>query len=465
MDKVLHNLKGKKFLVVEDDAHLRNVICTILQGQGAEVRFAENGLVAKTILDLNEDQFDLVMSDVRMPELDGIQLLQHVREKHGTLRFLIFTGFSEILEAQQAFNMGANGFLAKPFTLADFMKTVAQILTPPAEVASHSEEATQSYCRVNVNEFLSTSKLPSDIHVKVAEGRYVKVAREGAAIEVSRIQIYKDRKVDFFYVATEDFHKYTGLNLRMARAIKNSNRISAAQKLKLYKHTSEILIQQIFVEGLDPALCENVEMMVENTLATVCENGDLTELLMTLQSDGDRLYSHSLGVAVYSCMIAQKIGWTSAPNQYKLMLAGLFHDIGLKEISPDLHHKPRVKMTREEVQSFETHCTRGRDILLAMDGFPADLAQIVFQHHETQSGTGYPMQIYGSKIHPLARLIRLADEFNERMMDRGDKSLAAASEVMLELLRVRGDDFDAEIMGGALALFGIEKSAAKKQAG
>jgi response regulator RpfG family c-di-GMP phosphodiesterase len=464
------DFKGKNILIVEDDQPLRELFGNILKSAGAVVRMAENGLVAKTVFDLNPDEFDLIASDVRMPEMDGIQLLRHVKEVRPKVPFLLFTGFSEVVEAKQAFEIGANGFLAKPFRASEFKEEIEKILNPiPAGAASEADVKINDefqFCKIHVDEFLSASKLSSDIYVRVANSKFIKVARAGTEIPIERIQTYKDKKVDFFYVLIEDFDRYIGFNLKLVDAVSRSKKIAPEKKLALYKHTAETLVQKIFISGMDPALCEEAQTLVANTLNIVGENPNLFELLSMLQARGDQLYTHSLAVSVYSCLIAKKFGWTAAQTQYKLSIAGLYHDIGLKELPIELIAKSRMHMNSEEIKLYETHTVRGRDLLLSMKELPGDLAQISFQHHESQAGTGYPLRISGLKIHPLAKMIRLADEFCERSFEENCTTTDHAKKIVQGIFDTKAQDFEPLMLRALFNVFGatIPSQLAKRSA-
>lgn len=453
------DLKNRRVLVVEDDPQLRGVLCKILDSMGAEVLAAENGLIGKGALDRDGAAYSIVFSDVKMPEMDGIALLKHCKQSHPQTKFIIFTGFSEVLEAQEASELGADAFMAKPFRMDDLMASIESVLASPAGGAEADEQA---YCRVAVDEFLSSTRIPSDIYVRLAT-KFIKIAKENTEIDVNRLKYYKEKKVDYFYVRTADFSKYTGLNLKLAKAVGESARITPDQKMRLYKHTSEVLVQQIFVSGLKAELCQEAQGMVTNTLNMIGENEDLFELLLALQAQGDRLYAQSLGVAVYSCLIAKKLGWSSAPNQYKLMLAGLFHKIGFKELTPELAEKPRAKMTADEVKLYETYPARGRNLLLSVERFPGDLATLVFQHRENVSGTGFPMGISGQKIHPLAKVTRLAYEIAERCSQARELTTEGAAGIVLQICETKSDEFDTTVIGGALDLFEAPRPASMRK--
>ena len=124
MTNVLAVLAGKKILVVDDEVALRESIREDLQSLEAEVFEAANGRIAYDMV--GKIQPDVIISDLRMPGGDGIELLQRVRARRmqpEPLAFLI-TGFAD-LTLEQAKAVGAQGVLVKPFNLAQLRDLVA----------------------------------------------------------------------------------------------------------------------------------------------------------------------------------------------------------------------------------------------------------------------------------------------------------------------------------------------------
>lgn len=121
-------LSGHKILVVEDDMMFRKVISSILEDEGAELFIAEDGRAALKILEEQKGAFKLMISDVRMPEMDGIELLKHVRTGYPDIKVLFLTGFSESLDTREAHRLGAQGLLSKPFKLNSLKEIVLELL-------------------------------------------------------------------------------------------------------------------------------------------------------------------------------------------------------------------------------------------------------------------------------------------------------------------------------------------------
>src|ERR1035438_9099714 len=122
------------------------------------------------------------------------------------------------------------------------------------------------------------------------------------------------------------------------------------------------------------------------------------------------LFAHSVAVSVFSVMIGVQVGWKSVVLE-KLALGGLLHDIGKKEISPEILSKPRALMKESEVAEFESHAVRGMHILRSLPEVPDDVIAIAYEHHEAAFGQGYPRKLKLVYINPLARVVGLANEF------------------------------------------------------
>jgi len=104
----------KKLLIVEDEPELRSVLRDIAETLSFQVTEAENGEVG--LKKLKEQTFDLVLSDVRMPQKDGLQLLKEFRTFDTKTPFYILTAFNDTSE-HQIYLLKGNGLFYKPFNV------------------------------------------------------------------------------------------------------------------------------------------------------------------------------------------------------------------------------------------------------------------------------------------------------------------------------------------------------------
>ena len=109
-------------LIVDDDRGQRNLLETFLRAQGYQTRTAASGEEALEILETGP--FAMMISDVRMPGMSGIETLRRVRQKHPTLPVLLVTAFADIRSAVAAMRDGAVNYLAKPIDLDELIATV-----------------------------------------------------------------------------------------------------------------------------------------------------------------------------------------------------------------------------------------------------------------------------------------------------------------------------------------------------
>ena len=112
-----------RILVVDDEPIVRSWIARLLQEEGYAVEIATDGAQALRIAGETRDDFDLVVTDVRMPQMDGWQLGRRVREQWPGLPVLYISGYDVHQSAP-----GPHAFLRKPFEADDLLRRVAELL-------------------------------------------------------------------------------------------------------------------------------------------------------------------------------------------------------------------------------------------------------------------------------------------------------------------------------------------------
>lgn len=115
-----------RILVVDDEESIREFLEIMLKKEGYEVTTAEDGAKAKEIL--TKKSFDMVISDMQMPNVTGIELLRHVRESYPDLVFMIITAFGTTETAVEAMKLGAYDYLTKPFKIDEVRLNIANAL-------------------------------------------------------------------------------------------------------------------------------------------------------------------------------------------------------------------------------------------------------------------------------------------------------------------------------------------------
>ena len=115
-----------KILVVDDEEALRTVLSTELEGEGYQVSTAGDGEEAIKIL--GSQQFHLILLDIKMPNVDGFEVLKFVKQKQPSTKVIMLTGFADLKNAIESKKLGAEDCVSKPYDLVDLLTTVERVL-------------------------------------------------------------------------------------------------------------------------------------------------------------------------------------------------------------------------------------------------------------------------------------------------------------------------------------------------
>ncbi len=124
-------------LIVEDDLTFSTMLKTWLGKKGFDVETASTSARARKILLSKE--FDLVISDLRLPDQDGINLLSWLREQKKNIPFIIMTGYAEIQSAVQCMKLGATDYISKPIQPDELLKKINEAIALPHKEAKETE--------------------------------------------------------------------------------------------------------------------------------------------------------------------------------------------------------------------------------------------------------------------------------------------------------------------------------------
>ncbi len=114
-----------RVLIVDDDSKMRESVRALLEESGCQVAEARDGKEA--LKQLERNAFDLVITDIYMPEMNGLEMVKQVREKYPRTKLIVISGGGEIEARQaltQAFLLGADRVFTKPFSLKEVIHAV-----------------------------------------------------------------------------------------------------------------------------------------------------------------------------------------------------------------------------------------------------------------------------------------------------------------------------------------------------
>ncbi len=115
-----------KILVVDDDISIREILFALLEKERYYVELASSA--EEALEKIKETAFDLIISDIRMPGMDGFKLLEKIRTMNVDSAVIFITGYGSVSDAVEAIKLGVVDYIEKPFDIGQLKNLVSQIL-------------------------------------------------------------------------------------------------------------------------------------------------------------------------------------------------------------------------------------------------------------------------------------------------------------------------------------------------
>ena len=117
-------MKPVSVLVIDDEQVICDACQLVLSEQGHAVTLTNTG--ADGLAAIRQGTYDVVLLDMKLPDMDGMEILKAVQEEKRRLCIIVMTGYSSISNAVQAIKKGASDYLAKPFTDDELLETIGK---------------------------------------------------------------------------------------------------------------------------------------------------------------------------------------------------------------------------------------------------------------------------------------------------------------------------------------------------
>ncbi len=502
-----HNIASKmsryRILIVDDDPSIRAMLQMILNEHGDyEAITAEDGEKAMEILK-NSGNIDVVLSDIQMPKLNGMEILREIKSMDPTLPVIMITGFPTIDVAIRCMKEGASDFITKPFKF-DQVELILSRIVHERELLLENAKLKNALIQTRefeiLNRKLSEKIKELTIMYAVSESlsgafstvdnileKSLEIAAE--SMDCSRISIlFLDRPTQTLYIRAakgldSDIIKNTripvgegisGMVFKHGKPllVKDVEReLGPDLRNKWYYKTRSLISVPLFIQQepfgvinatdkiagvhfssddllLLETIAKKVSLNIENVVLYESVYDNLLETLMalvkTLEAKDPYTQKHSERVTFYAMETASKLGCNDEEME-TLKFAGYLHDIGKVGVR-DVVLLKEGRLTDDEFQEIKRHPVIGESIVQHLELLPDEKA-IIRSHHERWDGKGYPDGLKEKKIPFLARIITVADAYDAMTSSRPYRNGMLHEAAMEELFRCEWTQFDGEIVG------------------
>jgi len=142
--------ENARIIIIDDDESIRKILSTILQEEGYTVDTANTG--KEGIRKTNDNCFNLALIDMKLPDIEGIDLLLKIKDTTPRMRKIIITGFPTIQNAMEAVNRRADAFILKPFEVEKVLQTIREQLKKQEEERQFSQDKVAAFIETRAKE-------------------------------------------------------------------------------------------------------------------------------------------------------------------------------------------------------------------------------------------------------------------------------------------------------------------------
>lgn len=188
------------------------------------------------------------------------------------------------------------------------------------------------------------------------------------------------------------------------------------------QQTSEMLHESLekMHEGYFVATKAVLEQ-VEKIVTEVVSNPHVMFSLQEIRSRDDYAYQHAINVCVISLLIAKKMAYNDMQLKH-LALGAVLHDAGKTKIEKDLTHY-REDYSGSDENVYKLHVREGYELIKNMPDASLLAANVALTHHEHYDGTGFPLGKMNTSIHEFARIVAVANEYDNMLYNQADRHL------------------------------------------
>jgi putative nucleotidyltransferase with HDIG domain len=477
-------MSGEKILVVDDEEMIRDLCFHILTAEGYQVTTAPNGVAA--FEELSRNDVDMLVTDIKMPGMDGLELFERVKQLNRDIVTIFITGHGTLDTAIESLMRGVDGFVLKPFTQEELLGAVERAITR-SRLQKENIRLKALIPLFEISKLLVTEIDPANLFKIITE-----VLVQEFSVDRVSLMLVDEASGDLLIRASHGLPPDMAMKSRRKIGEGVAGLVLKNKKpliITAGRHPDPDVMAVINVENMPvssmsaPLVGKNkvfgvlnvskfsgapfsasdlqVVLILSSQVVTAMENAALYEdlrenyfrtvqaLVAAVEAKDPYTRWHSTNVAKYAVAISRELGMS--PTQLEEMhIAAILHDVGKIGIS-ELIISKTDRLSREEFNIMKEHPTHGIRILEPI-GFSPSIINAIYQHHERYDGHGYPRGLSGEEITLSARVLNVADTIDAMVSERPYRGTISGQEVLLELERESGRQFDPKVAEAARRL-------------
>jgi putative nucleotidyltransferase with HDIG domain len=307
------------------------------------------------------------------------------------------------------------------------------------------------YVPISLASLRVDTDLDFDLFIKV-NGEFVLYRASDMQFTEKTRQLLIDNKVTKLYVSSAGrtgYQKYIEGHLN---EIINDESISEAARTTILYDTAKLLVMDVLSKPTDVENLGRSLSLVETTVMHSLMSQNAVHNMIEVMAFDYTTYTHSVNVCTFSIALAQFSGMDDALELRRLGVGALLHDIGKTRIPEEILNKPD-ELSPGEWRMMQNHPQWGFEMVLESDVIPHEAMYPILQHHERDCGSGYPHGIKADEIHPLSKIVAIADVFDAMTTKRAHRQAVGSFPALSEMFSSEGA-FDQKLLRNFTKMMG-----------
>lgn len=307
------------------------------------------------------------------------------------------------------------------------------------------------HMKIRLNSLPPGQPLPFDLYIQLGD-RFVHYLRAGAALAENKLITFEKKAPESFYIRMDERANYQ----KFVREGLVSEKLDTKQKAVILRESTMVLVEELFERPDIEQALQDARQVVDDFVAFMDSDAAAMINLIGLSSHDFYTYNHSLDVSIYSLGLGQIVGFRGTELK-ELGLGGLFHDIGKRHIPIDIICK-NGPLTDDEWTMMQKHPEYGLVILNEHKTLET-IKACAFEHHESFLGNGYPQKLQSHEIHPMARVVSVADTYDALTTKRSYNEAMKPTDAIELMTTKLYNRYDPEIVRALISIFRNLKAA------
>lgn len=292
--------------------------------------------------------------------------------------------------------------------------------------------------KIRLNSIHPSAPVPFDIFIQIGD-RHIHYLRAGDRLEAQKIENFEKKAPDAFYIYANERANYK----KYVKDRMISHELPTREKALILRESSMALVEELFESpDINRALDESKEV-INDFILFMDQDPDAMAHLIGLSSHDFYTYNHSLDVGIYSLGLGKIAGYKDA-ELHELGQGALFHDVGKRHVNVDIICKAGP-LDEVEWAQMQKHPTYG---LMILNDYPVSdaIKACCFEHHESFVGNGYPQQLSGPEIHPMARIVAITDTYDALTTKRSYNNPMMPKDALTFMKEKLGTRYDVDLL-------------------